>query len=594
MKLVRILDRARRPLAAAVALVVCAALAHGQSPADSGSTPARLPLRGRVFDESGKPVDGAMVRAFGIGFGPARSSSTSARTNSEGEFVIPNLESGAYSVSVVFHPLVVVEGIPVEGARPGQSMSIRMARGAAITGKVLDRDGSPMTGLVVSPLRTRDSDGIRVEEGDRPAQGGTVDDRGVYRLWGVFPGTYVLRVAPPQRYFERETYLSDRTRTYYPGTSRANATEITVRSGDEIANADIVFRGDAGHGISGTVTAVSGRAIGRQAVVELFRAGLQVPDGTVVVQPGGVNTSFSFKAIDDGDYELVARSIDAEVYDTTDRVNVRVRGADVTGVRLLLAPTTHIAGRIDIAARTEADACGASADGSTHARIRPVDVSVRSRRTDGKTSGRAQPSASGEFVIKPLEGGHHRLWVEFGDDTAYVEALEMNSKPAKPAPGSGAATAASKPAPPPIARDGIRVSRESQIEGVRFVIAAGAARVRGRVVPSNEGQPLPARVVVCLVPADRRQADDVVHYYETATERDGTFDVRNVAPGEYFVVTRGPESVDVPAWLIFPAAWNAKERASLRTAAEKAGVRISLAPCQRLESAVVRFGGMTK
>jgi hypothetical protein len=70
-------------------------------------------------------------------------------------------------------------------------------------------------------------------------------------------------------------------------------------------------------------------------------------------------------------------------------------------------------------------------------------------------------------------------------------------------------------------------------------------------------------------------------------ERDGTFELRNIAPGEYFVMTRVFPNDDRPDAEILPAAWDARERAALRAAAEKAGVRVTLSRCQQLESAVV-------
>ncbi|MGB5036508.1 MAG: hypothetical protein WBQ66_07875, partial [Blastocatellia bacterium] len=101
------------------------------------------------------------------------------------------------------------------------------------------------------------------------------------------------------------------------------------------------------------------------------------------------------------------------------------------------------------------------------------------------------------------------------------------------------------------------------------------------------GESLPSRARVCLVPADPKQKDDVVHYYEVDVERDGAFEVRNVAPGEYFVVTRTFPGDDRPDVEISPAAWDVKERAALRAAGENLGIRLTLSPCQRLESAVV-------
>ena len=148
--------------------------------------------------------------------------------------------------------------------------------------------------------------------------------------------------------------------------------------------------------------------------------------------------------------------------------------------------------------------------------------------------------------------------LDLGDDDAFIERLDRPATPpATPAKGVASAQAASRTeGPSPFARDGLSVTRGQSVKGVRFVVARGAARVRGRIAPAKEGEPLPSRARVCLVPADPRQKDDVVHYYEVEVERDGTFDVRNVAPGEYFVATRTFSGDDRPDLEIFPAAWD--------------------------------------
>ena len=192
-----------------------------------------------------------------------------------------------------------------------------------------------------------------------------------------------------------------------------------------------------------------------------------------------------------------------------------------------------------------------------------------------------------------MGGPRYRLSLEFADDDAWVVTLDRPggagvTSPVTGAKGIAGASGGSKVAGSrPVASDGVRVERGKHVDGVRFVVARGAARVRGRIVPANAGEPLPSRARVCLVPADAKQKDDVIHYYEVLVERDGTFDVRNVAPGEYFVATRTFPGDDRPDLEIFPAAWDAAERVKLRLAAEKAGIRITLSPCQRLESAVI-------
>lgn len=569
-------------------LVLCglSPIARAQEVSEPASD--RKALQGRVVDESGKPLDGAMVMAFPRGVVSGRSTRTSARTNREGEFVIPDLDAGFYSVRVMSPPLIVMEGIPENGVRPGQPMNIRMARGAAITGRVVDKLGRPLTGLVVEPIPIRDAQGIRLEDGARTSRGGKVDDRGVYRLWGLESGTYILAAGHKQSFFAQPEFISDRARTYYPGTNRAGATEVTVRNGDEIADVDIEFRGDAGFLVTGSIVAAPGRAVSQQATVELFRQGMMSPERIVIARPVKGVPTFRLEAIEDGDYELVARSLDGAAYDTTDRKSIRVRGADVNGVRLELLPTSGLSGRIVEGVH---DTCDTSLDGKPMPPVRLSDVMVRIRRVDGPAGGvqAAQAKSTGEFEAKPLNSGVYRLWLESADDTTYLRSLDLAlqakvTTSVKPNP-SGAASTASVSS---IGRDGLRINRDRPIDGVRFIVSRGAARMTGRIVPAKEGASLPARARVCLVPADEKLKDDVIRYFEVEVGRGGAFDVPNVAPGEYFVLTRDFSKDDRPDNSILPAAWDAKERVKLRAAAEKAGLRISLAPCQRLESAVVR------
>ena len=573
-----------------VATLATDARAQDASPATTTAT-ERKPIRGRVVDENGRPVDGAAVSAVLYGASGNFAGTASGTSNREGEFTIADLDPGLYSLWVQSPPLVVVDGIPERGASPGQSLTIRMARGAAISGKVVDKDGQPLTGLHVEPIRVRDEEGLRLDDDSVEFRGGVTDDRGEYRLWGLESGTYLLAVGHTVKYADEPRFLSDRVRTFYPSSNRAGATEVTVRAGDDIANADISFKGEAGFRISGAVIGVPSHKLSPWTRVELYQAGMSSPDRSSTVQFKGDASTFRFEALEDGEYQLVATSWERDDQDTSERVTVRVRGADVSGVRLELQPTSTLTGRIEARAPKPDEACQAAADGKAPPPLRLGEMVVRARRVDAKfyRAWTVRPKSDGEFTVKGLGGGVYRFALDLGDDDAFIERLDRPATPpATPAKGVASAQAASRTeGPSPFARDGLSVTRGQSVKGVRFVVARGAARVRGRIAPAKEGEPLPSRARVCLVPADPKQKDDVVHYFEVEVERDGTFDVRNVAPGEYFVATRTFPGDDRPDLEIFPAAWDPKERAALRDSAEKAGVRVTLSPCQRLESAVI-------
>jgi hypothetical protein len=78
------------------------------------------------------------------------------------------------------------------------------------------------------------------------------------------------------------------------------------------------------------------------------------------------------------------------------------------------------------------------------------------------------------------------------------------------------------------------------VSGLTVTITEGAALVRGHI-SANESKSLPAHARVYLVPAEREAVNNVYRFYERAAERDGSFNLDNVAPGRYLIVARQAE-----------------------------------------------------
>ncbi len=547
------------------AIIASGSLAFAQQPAASaGGTSTERSVRCRIVGEGGRPVVGAQVRASVIEAAGSFSGEIEAVSNGEGEVELKEFPAGIGTLSISAPPFVVVDGIPDEGVSAGAVLTVRMARGAAITGRVVDEDGRPLTGLRVTPELVRDANGVRVADGEVRHYGGLVDDRGEYRIYGLEAGTYIVSAAAQSLDPDRPEFLTDRTPTYYPSADRPSAAEITASLGSEVTKIDIAFRGAAGHRVSGSILGAATPNSGWMRV-QLFRKGDAAPMLYGAVRGRPDDLRFFFDGVEDGDFELEARAAGSggdQV--STDRVPVRVRGADASGITLTLLPTGRISGKFEIDAEMKTAACGEGEASIGQRSVQLADIAVGFREISPR---RISPrwtgvKADGSFVASSLSSARYRLWAEFADDDVYAVSST-------------------------VARDGVVVARGKSVDGLRFVVARGAARMRGRLAPAKDGEPLPSRTRVCLVPADPKHKDEVIYYYEVDVERDGTFDVRNVAPGEYFVATRTFPGDDRPDFEIFPAAWDAAERAKLRAMAEKAGVRVTLSPCQRLESAVI-------
>ncbi len=105
-------------------------------------------LEGRVYDEGGRPVGGAIVSLAGSGFWPAQS----VQSRADGRFRWPGIPAGIYELRVSKGPLVApaIEGLILDaGAR--RAFGVRLARGWTLNGQVVDaRTGEAVQGAEVS------------------------------------------------------------------------------------------------------------------------------------------------------------------------------------------------------------------------------------------------------------------------------------------------------------------------------------------------------------------------------------------------------------------------------------------------------------
>src|SRR5437016_6990705 len=226
---------------------------------NSQSKPAALAaITGRVVTESGQPLPGASVYIGAIGsLGRRRATAT----DNEGNFKIQDLDAGIYRI-YLSSPGYVSE--PAEPAlnnsptyRPGDSVALALIKGGVIAGTVTNGAGEPVVNATVRAFRIRDVEGKQLQTASQ-SQERLTDDRGYYRIYGLQPGSYVLSAggAGAAQYFGfgANPYANDAP-TYAPASTRDTAAEIMVQSGQE-ATADIHYRGEPGHSISGRVTGV--------------------------------------------------------------------------------------------------------------------------------------------------------------------------------------------------------------------------------------------------------------------------------------------------------------------------------------------------
>ncbi|HST52626.1 MAG TPA: carboxypeptidase-like regulatory domain-containing protein [Pyrinomonadaceae bacterium] len=600
-----------------------------QSQADArgaGKTARRTlgSIKGRVVGDGGEPLPGVAVFASARAFS-ANSyrydtrAQHSATSDDEGNFSIGGLEPGLYGLSASM-PGYVSEADPATGRaaeiyRPGDAATVRLVKGGVITGSVADAQGQPLIAVDVRAFRVRDLDGRTPDTPYSFTLDGMTDDRGVYRIYGLRPGIYVLMAGGnvPSPFGPVSAYGD--VPTFYPSSTRDTAAEVTVRAGQDTAGIDIHYRDDQqGHRVTGHIEMPN--AQGEAAAgISLIYASSGIQAGNAFVPPNSPDHSFSLDSVPDGDYDLQATLSSRDgLAGASAPQRISVRGADVTGLRLTITPLASASGTLVVEPASDAlrasDAC--KGRGASLLPQETLVSAVADHPSKGNPLSRisglrdAAPDAAGAFMLRNLEPGRYRLLLHPADEALYVRSVELPStststtSPSTSAPARG--TSAQRPAATTstqpqrantAARDFFDIRAGQQLSGIRLRLAEGAASLGGHVVAAEGSTlPTPASLRVYLLPAEREHADDTLRFYETTPGPDGSFSFKNLAPGRYFAFARA--AADPNDASPRPASWDAVARAGLRRDAETANVTVELQPCQRTTDFALRFPAQTK
>ncbi|HZS03277.1 MAG TPA: carboxypeptidase-like regulatory domain-containing protein [Blastocatellia bacterium] len=612
-----------------------AANAAAQTPKPAESEPDNNDARfgaitGKVAGEEGPIpfVNITVMPASGRSRGNAFRSVT---TDEAGNFKVDGLRPIAWTVSASAQGYVP-ESAGAEEAEPpfhriGDNVTIRMVKGGVITGRVLNARNEPVIAVRVSAQQVRDADGWPLRTGGFAREFQT-DDRGVYRIFGLPAGAYVVVAGstsgggfgagggpgggPGGR---RPSLYEGDVPTYYPTATRDTAVELTVRTGEEMSGIDIQYRGEKGHAVSGKILgAASGSSdggfggFGVATSVTLTHAatGTVVGRAFVMSRPGrgagGGGNGFALYGVPDGEYEIAAERTDPGDQNDAASVprRVTVVSRDVTGVDLTLVPMGSINGKVQVERAAAASACQPKRrasieeqlfaihreDGGSLDPARPGrGFGFRPRSTGA--AGTSSPDRNGDFSWRQLTSGRYRVVPQMLNENWYVRSVTL---PVATNARAGAAAKAAAATAAEVGRNGLMLKSGERLNGLTITLAEGAAALKGKVVAEGQGKGLPPHLRVYLIPAEKEAADNVLRYAETRAGSDARFGFSNLSPGKYWLLAQ-PAEDEAAEKQGRPKAWDANERAKLRREAESLNQVIELQPCQRVADHTLQFQG---
>jgi hypothetical protein len=527
-------------------------------------------ITGRVVNENGEPHVNANVLIRPDT--PEGLPVTQTTTNREGVFKLSGLERGSYTVSAAV-PAHIPKSFDTRPVYKDEDVvTLVLMKGGVITGTVTSAKGEPVVGIGIRVRLARDESGRSY--GDMGSYyDNMTDDRGVYRVYGLPSGTYVVSAdgGAENRSSTRMSVngFANDLPTYAPSSNREDAAEINVRTGEEISNVNIRYRGERGSTISGILQGLPDDNRGFSVMLTSIVEGGRSWEN----QFQGAGGEFAFDGIPDGDYNLEGMAYWTDrTRRQSDSMLLHVRGADIEGLALTVLPLASINGRVVLEPLT---APAPDCNDKHQLQFSEVSVTAWHRVTEGarkkpqfvwRASGPATPNAQGNLKISDIAAGEYYFAARFSAQQWFLRSIAL-------------APPTTNVKPTDVTRIWTTIKPGDQLSTLTFTLAQGAGLIRGEVSLAA-GQKLPEKLVAFLVPAETERADDVLRYFAAPVNSDGRFWLNNVAPGRYWIVAQpGTDDTRYEVSKVrLPD--GAETRSSLRHVAERTKTEIELKPCQ--------------
>ena len=485
----------------------------GGGPLGRGGLPGRgqqvqgtASIRGLVTStDTNSPVRRAQVRATSPDTRSARLSTTDA----DGRFELRDLPAGRWTISASKggfvtqqfgqrHPFESVEPIDIsDGQR--FTANFTLSRGSAITGRVSDEFGDPITGARVQVLRSQ------VQQGRRrlvpTANGAQTDDTGAFRVFGLAPGEYYVAASLQAAPADSSTNPVSYAPTYFPGTGNiADAQRITLTLGTEQSGINFVLQPVRAVRVSGTVVDSNGAPT--QALLNLTPAGFGDDGGLQLGNPARVlpDGSFTILNVVPGEYVLTVNGRpNGNATPEVASMPVTVGNDDLAGVSIATSKGGTIRGTI-------------VADNNAKVATTNIQVSVQALRpAPGNFQPRTQVSSGGTFELNGLIGAQV-LRVDRLPDGWTVKSIRANGRDIT---------------------DTALEFRGSEAATVQVVLTNRISEVSGAV--KANGQPVTSASVV-LFPEDAAQwVFPSRRVRMVRVDQTGVFRAQSLPPGERYL-----------------------------------------------------------
>ncbi len=462
-----------------ILLLITAGRSSAQAP-QRDNRPRTASVSGRVTI-AGKPAANAVITVTETDLNPDAGESglriplqAKTRTDGDGRYLVGGLAEGRYVVSAMLKAFVadgfgdpnLSRTVTLDEGEAREKIDFALIRGGVMTGKVMDDEGAPLVARRVQLYRV-DEQGQKIYyQSPFSYEMFQTDDRGVYRIYGLPPGRYIISAGgegggDPTRGGGGKFAL-----TYHPDTTdEKQARVIEIKEGSEVTDIDVRF------GSARKTYEAAGRVVDRETGKPVPRINVT---GWSKVETGGSSSVFSTTAIADGQgafklsglspgrYQAEAADNLGETGYTSDAVDFEIANDNVSGVEVKAFLGASVSGVVVIEGADAA--AGKQLQSITvYPRVSPPidaagDVKERISGTQFYRPGRV--NADGSFTITGLQACGLGFYLASGDDGLRIKRIERDGVELKAA---------------------IEVRPGDKVTGVRIVAHRARGRIRGQV-----------------------------------------------------------------------------------------------------------------
>jgi protocatechuate 3,4-dioxygenase beta subunit len=504
-------------------LFLAVPLSAQQHPPAWPTSPANCNVDGQVLDSvTSMPVAGAVVtiynmRAYRVDGGIAIAGAgvqspeqvpeedpRSVTSGENGRFSFTGLEPGIYVMGAIkegylrsryMTPNPAFGGtIQLEPGTDAHDLPIRLRPQSVLAGHILGAGGAPLAGARVGLGKLA----LGQEGRAMSIQASSVTDQhGEYRIEGIEPDEYYVRVEPPAR--RPAAGAGPRYMVaFYPGIETiGDAHPVKLSEGQHLDDLDMTLPQRPGASIQGIIAAADGAT---PSSVQVTSKEFGPLAGTVGRTDDGRFT-FEVGGLSPGSYWLHARAVKpGRVYDAWKLVNLDWSGRG--GIELRPAPSVDLHGHVEF-------------DGPTGRSITKLALYLDNSYSVGNGRLWIHVQDDGRFTLNGVPAAVYRITPEW-TDRGYLQAVRMGGID--------------------VSETGLDLTQGDPSGDLELSFSTASGTVVGDVV-DEKGNPAVGSMIALLpavMPADPQRARALSRI--TATDRRGVYGFIGIPPGDYVLL----------------------------------------------------------